>query len=299
MTPERRLDWENVKTVAEVARRGTVRAAAETLGIHHSTISRRIESLEEAIGTRLFDRLPTGYALTRAGETVVAAATSFSDELADAEREILGRDSILTGRIVVTMPEPIAVNIIMPHLSEFCDEYPGLEVEMLATFTPLNMAAREADVAIRISDNPPDTLIGKKLYPIYQAAYASPDYLARHDLVNAPEEARWLGWGELHQMFPEWSYGPLYSRIPVWGNFPELAVQVAGARSGLGLAILPCGVADQDPGLVRIDNSPPMPIADVWVLTHADLRHTARVKAFMEFAEKILRENKLQFSGDL
>lgn len=293
------LDWEEVKSFAVLAECGTVRRAARELGIHHSTVSRRIDHLEHGLGVRLFDRSPDGFVLTAAGEEFALAVKECGVRLNDAERMISGQDRQMSGVVTVTMAEPLAVYGFAPRLGEFVEAYPGIDVHLIATTDFLDVSRREADIAIRMDNNPPQTLVGKRLFAYYQTVYASPDYLARHDLDAQPELARWIGWDREQERFPDWTKDTEFGSVPVWGYFPDLPMQQAAARNGLGLAMLPCFTGDQDPRLVRATQRPPTKSRDVWLLTHADLRRTARVRAFMQFAETVLRQNKSRFIGEL
>lgn len=291
------MDWEDVKTFTEVAGSRTVRSAAKSLGVHHSTVSRRIERLEECSGVRLFDRRPEGYALTEAGEELVAVARSFAGKLCDVERQIAGRDNVLTGSVTVTMAEALAVYAFAPRLSEFTARYPELDLEIVVTHDILDVARREAEIAIRMDNNPPDTLVGKRLFPTTNSIYASPEYLSKHDLVNRPDEGRWLGWDTAEGKYPDWTQNTEFAEVPVWGSFFDINLQIAMSKAGLGLAMLPCFMVDGDPGLVRATQRAPIPARDIWILTHADLRRTARIRAFMDFAETVLRDCKPGITG--
>ena len=293
------MDWEDIKTFREVMDAGTVRAAAKCLNVHHSTVSRRIENLETGLGVTLFERRPEGYFPTQAGEELARAAGQFSDDLLAVERHIAGRDNDLSGSIKVTMAEPFAINIFADRLPEFCDAYPGLELEILTSYDLLDVARREADIAIRMDNNPPDTLVGKRLFCYYMTVYAHPDYLASHDFVNHPEKARWLAWSEAESRFPDWTQDTEFAQVPTWGNFSSIALQIEMARAKMGLIMVPCLAGDSYPDLVRATSRDPIPSRDIWILTHEDLRGTARVRAFMEFAEQVLRDNKARLMGNL
>ncbi len=293
------MDWEDIKTFREVMNGGTVRAAAKSLGVHHSTVSRRIEHLERALGVMLFERRPEGYFPTSAGEELARAAGVFADDLIAVERHIAGRDNDLTGTIRVTMAEPFATSMFAPRLPEFCDAYPGLELEILTSYDLLDVARREADIAIRMDNNPPDALVGKRLFAYTTSIYAHPDYLARHDFVNQPEQARWLGWTDRESRFPDWTQDTEFARVPVWGNFASISLQIQMARAAMGLVMIPCIAGDSTPELVRATDRDPTPSRDIWILTHDDLRRTARVRAFMDFAEMVLRDNKDALVGRL
>jgi DNA-binding transcriptional LysR family regulator len=148
-----------------------------------------------------------------------------------------------------------------------------------------------------MDNNPPDALVGKRLFPYHTAVYAAPEYLAEHDIANHPERGRWVGWRSDEGRFPEWAKATDFAAAPQGGEFTNLALQAAAAQAGVGLTMLPCFVADQLPGLVRASDRKPEPARDVWILTHADLRRTARIQAVMRFAEEVLREKKNQFAG--
>lgn len=293
----RDTDWEDVKTFTEIARLGTVRRASETLGVHHSTVSRRLESLEAALGVRLFDRQPQGLALTDAGEELLQVGLSFAGRLSDVERHIAGRDAALSGRITVTMAAPLAELGFAPRLPDFSRRYPGLELVIVASAAFLDVARREADVAIRMDNNPPQTLVGRRFFPYHDGIYASRDYVQTVDPVNHPERARWLGWLPEDDPFPDWTQSTEFARAPVWGSFREVGLHMAATRAGLGIAMLPCFVADRDPDLVRISDRPTIPSRDIWLLTHADLRRTARIRAFLDFATEVLLDNKAALMG--
>ena len=293
------MDWEEIKTFREVMAGGTVRAAAKNLSVHHSTVSRRIEQLEKSLGVTLFERRPEGYFPTSAGEELARAAGTFADDLVAVERHIAGRDNQLSGTIRVTMAEPFATEMFAPRLQEFCEAYPGLELEILTSFELLDVARREADIAIRMDNNPPDTLVGKRLFAYTTSIYAHPEYLARQDLENHPEQGRWLGWTDGESRFPDWTRGTEYARVPVWGNFSSISLQIEMARAQMGLVLIPCFAGDSYPDLVRATSSDPEPSRDIWILTHDDLRRTARIRAFMDFAETVLRDNKARLTGDL
>ena len=293
------LDWEDIKSFAVTAEAGSVRRAARELKIHHSTISRRIDNLEHALGTRLFDRHPEGFVLNAAGEAFAKTVRDCGIMLEDAERRLSGQDRDLSGVVTITMAAPLAVHAFGPRLFEFADRHPEIELRILSTTDVLDIARREADIAIRTDNNPPLSLIGKRFFPYYQTVYATEDYLASHDFKNKPETARWVSWQDGGGKFPDWTTDTEFSKVPTWGYFPEMALQQSATRAGMGLAMLPCFVGDLDPYLIRATNRKPMKARDIWLLTHEDLRRTARIRAVMKFAENVLRDFKPALTGML
>ena len=251
------LDWEEVKSFAVVADVGSVRRAARALGVHHSTVSRRIDSLEYALGTKLFDRQPEGFVLNAAGEEFVTAVRDCGIRLNRAERSISGQDGDMSGVVTVTMAEPIAVHTFGPRLSEFTDKHPDIEVHMIATTNILDVSRREADIAIRIDNNPPQSLVGKRIITYNQTVYATQEYLDSQDFENDPESARWVAWDSDDDKFPEWTKETEFSKVPMWGCFPGAAMQLSAAKGGLGLAMIPCFIGDREPQLVRATTRKP------------------------------------------
>lgn len=290
------LDWEEVRTFAAVVAARTARRAAAALGVHHTTVTRRVEALEARLGTRLLDRTPEGYVLTPAGEALAAAAGRVDAELTAAERRIAGQDLAVEGSVTLTVAEPLAVAAFAPRLPELAAAHPGLELTLDTAMDLRDVARREADVAVRMDNAPSEALVGKRLFPYRQTGYASPAYLAAHDLAGRPETARWLGWGG-DERHPDWTGEAGLGRVPVWGAFPSPTMQQAAARAGLGLAMLPCLLGDADPGLVRAGAAEPTASRDIWILTHADLRRTMRVRVVMAFAERVLRDLRGAITG--
>ncbi len=293
------LDWENLKTLRALSEAKTVRAAAAKLGVHHATVSRRIDQLEETLGARLFDRQPEGLVMTPAAEELVAVAGDFTEQLQASQRRLEGKDAELKGRVVLTMGSPMAETLFAPELPDFADRYPYLDLHIVSTYDVLDLSRREADIAVRLDDDPPPSLVGKRLFSVHQATYASRDYYTRLRDDKDQTIARWIGWGERAERFHELIQTTNFANAPVWGSFDDVNLQLACANAGLGLAILPCVLADKQENLVRFGSGESEPLFDLWLLTHNDLRHTAKIRAVMDFAERVLRKHKDAFEGRL
>ncbi|PCI42934.1 MAG: LysR family transcriptional regulator [Alphaproteobacteria bacterium] len=282
------MNWDDIKIFLALMRAGSVRAAAEKLGISHSTVARRIEAMEQKLAVRLFDRLPSGYVVTTIGEDMLKVAEQVETDLGGLERRILGHDHKLAGRITVTMVDALATGLLMPHLTEFTEKYSEIELEIDVTYDTANLSNREADVAIRFSQHPPELLIGRRLLTCATAAYASQEYIDRHDLDD-PAKSRWIGFGA-----HDWVKKSAFPTLPVKGTFVSLMVQLEACRHGMGMGMLPCFLGDPEPALRRL--SPPLqnPNFDLWLLTHPDTRTNARIRAFKDFiAEAIISHRPL------
>lgn len=273
-------DWNDLRLFLAVARAGTLSGAARALGINHSTVFRRITAFEERLGVRLFDRLPNGYILTAPGEEMRDSVARIEEEIVALALKVTGQDQRPSGTIRITATDMLAVGVLPPHLAAFRADWPGIEIELLVSDTVLDLTRREADVALRVGNPVQDTLVGRRVGRLTFAVYASAELQAREE--GDPEQSDWVGYGSSH--------GPLSRNLTRW--WPEMrqvcrtnsiTAAVAAAKAGMGLAALPCAIADCDAGLVRVAPFPEEFALDLWLLTHEDLRQTARIRAFLDF----------------
>lgn len=289
------MDWNDIKLFLALVRTGTVRSAAAKVGVSHSTVARRVEAFEKRLGVRLFDRLPTGYATTQAGEDMLTVAEGIENEIDGLERRILGQDRQLAGNIRVTMVDVLASNLLMPHLTEFTRTYPDIDLEVAITYEPLDLSKREADVALRFTPKPPEHLVGRRLVTVATAAYASTDYLKGRDLRDA-SSVRWIGFGA-RVPYPKWVKESDYPHLPAKGVLDSMLLQLEACKAGMGIGMLPCFLGDIEPTLRRL--SPPVakPNFDLWLLTHRDMRTAARIRVFSDFIATAVRSHRALLEG--
>lgn len=292
------MNWDDLKIFLAISREGSARAAAEKLGIHHSTITRRVDSFESTQQTRLFDRLPSGYALTLAGEELLQAAIRVEDEINSIERQILGQDVQLKGDIRVTMADAMAVHLLMPDLVRFMETYPEVNLELLISYEVYSLTKREADVAIRCTANPPEHLVGRKVACYHCANYASQQYLAAHNLPDDTRGAHWIGW-DSPTPYPDWVRKSQFPHVPVRGRLNNAMAQLAAVKEGLGIARIPCFLGDPEPTLQRIPPGDSAPSHDVWLLTHKDLLSAVRIQTFMDFMTDAFQQKQDLLEGRL
>lgn len=283
------MDWDDVRYFLAVCRAGSIRGAALQLGVNHSTVSRRINQFEAHLGVRLFDKLPSGYVITAAGEEITDTALRIEENANSLQRKIEGRDSTLTGKLRITLPEILATHLLMPDLNNFNRTYPGIKLELVISDTNFNLSKREADIAIRITNNdPPEHLIGRKLLTYAVCTYASPEYLSQYDVASNASTGHWIGWEDEND-YPPWIKQSDFPNTPVRHQVNQMSAQLAAARMGLGMSSLPCFMGDLEPGLKRVPGSPVRPKRDIWLLTHHDLRKTSRIRAFTQFMADSIR----------
>jgi len=292
-----RLEWDDLRYVLAVASEGSLAGAARSLGVNHTTVLRRIGAFEKQLGLRLFERLPTGYALTAGGEELIAAARRIDDTVTTLERRLAGQDLRLTGTVRVTTTDTLMGSILPEILAEFRDSHPGIQVEIAVSNLMFNLTKRDADVAIRPAKDPPQTLVGRRAAKIAFAIYGSPGYLGRHK-TSELDKHLWVGPDDslADTAVARWMSAQLPDSEITLRADSLLALRQA-AQAGLGLAALPCYLGDTAPYLVCVHR----PIAEMetalWVLTHEDLRHTARIRAFTEFAANAFGRRRSLLEG--
>jgi DNA-binding transcriptional LysR family regulator len=277
------LSWDEFRLVKAIADAGSLVGAADGLGLNHSTIFRRLGAIEAALGAKLFERSRSGYQPTASGEEMVAVAKAMSDTVVEFERRVAGRDVKPSGELRVTTVDSMAVYLLPPIFTRFRQLNPGVHLDVIIAPNQLNLSRRDADVAIRVTNEPPETLIGRRIGPIRWAVYGCPKLAAEYGR-RAIEEAPWVGFGEHlgSAVGKRWTERNISLRRQVCRVNSILGMAEAIA-SGAGAGVLPCFVGNPRADLTCIGE----PIAaldlDLWILTHPDLRHSARVRAFTDY----------------
>lgn len=292
------MNWDDIKIFLAIANTGGLKKAAVVLNIHHTSCARRINALEDDLGIKLFDRLPGGYSLTQGGEELLQSAEQIQQGFNTIERDILGKDLRIEGDLCLTLPNGFATHLLMPDLNEFMTLHPNINLQINMSYLTRDLASREADVAIRHVNNPPDSLTGKRVTRMFQSAYASKEYLAQHDLENDPVSCHWLGWGDAKNHL-KWAIKKQYPDIPVKGSMYSDVLQLAGIQTHMGIASLPCFLADNVPGIRRIPHADIIACEWVWVLAHKDMAKNAKVRALMDFLVKAFSKHADRIQGKL
>ncbi len=287
------LAWDDFRLVKAIADRGGLTHAASHLGINHSTAFRRLTAIEAALDARLFERSRSGYVPTPAGLAMVEAAGRMETDVARFGREVLGRTLTPSGELRITAPVGFVTDLLMPLLAGFRDAYPDVQLDIVMSEEPLNLSRRDADVAIRASNNPPANLFGRRLSSIAWAIYGR-----RDRLDDASYGTRWVTPG------PQVADGRFAQFLRTRAGSERIALQVnavTGLReaiqAGIGIGLLPCYIGDAAPDLRRLGDPEPDIASDLWLLTHPDLRHAVRVRAFMDFMADAIAPLRPAFEG--
>ena len=293
------MDWNGLRHFLALARTGSVRGAATSLGVSHSTVLRRVEALEDELGARLFDRSRDGFALTRAGRDMVPGAERIESETASIERSVLGLDRHLEGEISITCSDAWVVDLVLGALRSFCDEHPGIQLRVGSGSRLFDMSRREADIAIRtlpLSKQPPQHLIGTRLAALHMGVYVGRGHRDRLDPGRADSEARWAPFDdpELHRNLATHTR---FEHLEAWGGFSSLPALVSALKHGYGVGMLPSYVGDAEPELDRLTSSPLAHLGNLWLLSHPDLRTNARLRACRKAIADAFQRHAGRFDG--
>lgn len=290
------VSWDHLRVLLAVSREGTLVKAAKVLGTTHTTVSRRLEALEAQVGSRVVDKGPDGATLTPAGEELAAAAAAMEAAAFAAEKRVIGRDAALSGTLRVATLDAIATGFARVF-ADFSRVHPDVRLEISVNNDPVSLTRREADVAIRATDAPPEHLVGRKLGRFEYAAYAA---RALTERIAAPELNAYPWIKPQTHLGARRTEAWLAAHVPdirVVGEFETTLSILAATEAGMGACLLPCWMADPNDALVRLTDVLPDMGIDVWVLTHPDLRATARVRAFNDHLVRAIRPMQALLSG--
>lgn len=276
------IDWSDLRIFLAIHRGQSIRAAAKALDLSHSTVSRRLVSMEKDLGAKLFGRTADGLVANLVAETILTHAERVETEILSLEREVQGRDIRLAGPVRITVAPPVSQYLIMPQLAEFAAQYPDIELEIISTYALADMSRQHADIAVRFQESPDENLFGRRWPKFSDCVYATQDYIDNHTFTGANPTARWVGWSESDKQ-PYWIKDSPFPDCTVRHTVPEPIAQVSAVKAGLGMGMLACFLADREPDLVRVPGAKVSEGRQAWVLTHPDLKTTERVRVCVRF----------------
>jgi DNA-binding transcriptional LysR family regulator len=292
------LDWSDLRYALAIGQCGSLAAAARQLAVNHTTVLRRLDALEARLGTRLFERQRQGYQPTEAGALLLEQARRMADQVDEIERRVQGRDRELTGQLRLTTAFVVMEHLLPAPLAAFARDYPGIEVEVLENAFLVDLARRspesstswsqrQADVALRLSNQVAEHLVGRPLGDVPCRVYALSGAPGLPQAVTPMHEllkdAPWVAFERdaRSRVYDRWMRQHLVTaRVRVRVDiFNAVAAML---RTGIGVGVLPCFMEANHPELVAVSEVIPEMTVPVWMLTHPDLRDTARVRAFMQ-----------------
>ncbi len=279
--------WDEIRTAYHVARAGTVSGAADALGVHHATVIRHIDSLEDRLGVKLFQRHPRGYSSTEAGQDLLQVAQATDDQFAQLVSRIRGRGDEVSGELVVTSLAFVSPRLT-PTLVRFQERYPDVIVRFLTGEEVLRLEYGEAHVAVRAGAKPdnPDNVV-QPFVPMNVTFYASQDYIDRMGRPASVDDLaghRFVSLDDFSSRAPVMRW--LVDRVPASNIIfrgTDNRVLRDAILEGVGIGALTCWEAERHPNLVQLFEPQPEWSAPLWLVTHVDLHRTTKVQAFLSF----------------
>ena len=274
------MNWDDLKILLSLSRYGSTRKAAAQLGVSNTTVMRRLDGLEEALAGKLFDRTPDGFQATALAAELLPIAQGVEETLDEAERRLVGMDAQLTGGIKVSLPLWSA-HPIYDALAKFSQRYPGIDLDISASDDHVDLARREADLAIRgmpKEKRPHKDIVGIKLMPISIGYYVHTNLLT--EAAKGLRELTYIGSAPSHTQGELVTAGSL--GLSGRHLFHSLMPRLMAVKHQLGVAVLPSMMAVEDPELLLLPNVPATHLVYIWVLHHKDLLQSARIRALFK-----------------
>ncbi|MBW7836606.1 MAG: LysR family transcriptional regulator [Sphingomonadales bacterium] len=288
------FNWDDLRFFLELARKGRLVSAAQRLHVDHTTVSRRIAQLEEAVNARLFDKSPQGYQLTEAGRRLMPYAEAVEAQSIAVYKDISGKDAQLSGTVRLATTEAVGSQVIAHHLPRFRARHPGIELELIAETRRLSLSKREADLAIALARPESGRLVAKKLATYRLGLYAAPGYLASAPAIAKREDLSahpFISYIDDLLQMPELRFMESIVKEPnIVFRSSNMMAQYNACVEGVGLAFLHAFMAEYDPRLRPVLASDVAIERELWLVVHEDLRHVARVDAVCEFLTDLLHE---------
>jgi DNA-binding transcriptional LysR family regulator len=292
------MNWDDLRFVLAVSKAGSLARAAKELKVDHTTVGRRIEAVEADLGVRLFARTTTGYVPTADAERLLPEIRRVEESVLSLDRAAHAQKDAVEGTVRITSGETFGACYLAPRLATFGRSHPGLTVELVTGGEVLDLARREADIAVRFFRSRHENLLVRRVADVAHALYASKAYLTRRP-VKKPADLRHhailtsaSGRGVVEAA---WVEGLTAGARPAFVTNMTVALLEA-ARTGAGIAVLPRYLGDCDAKLRRIP-MPEEPRESVWITVHKDLRQTRRVRVVHDFLSAQFEADKELLAG--
>lgn len=272
------LNWDDLRIVLAIAESGTLSAAATGLNLSHPTVSRRLQLIERRLGTRLFDRTPASVQPTVAGQEMCTLALRLRDDIAALERRIGGRDGHGDGPIRLTAPDAVSEYLLPSVLAELYREHPGLTIELLVSNQVVSLAQRAADIALRITPNPAESLHARRVGTVAMGVYVAAGLGAT--LSDAAiDRAPWIGFDAgLACSGPGQWVARHVAEEQIRFRANTLLGAAQAAKAGMGCCVLPCFVGGAIAALRRIGPELPELSLPLWLMVHPDMLRLPRIR---------------------
>ena len=287
------LDWDHLQSFLAVARHGNLSAAARALRVTQTTMGRRVEALHSQAGVRLLQKTPAGFVLTQAGERGLASVERIEVEALSVERAIKGEDERIAGEVRITTVDSFGAKVVIPILQELSETHPELQIELSAENRSLSLSRREADIAIRLAEFEQHEVVVRHVADMAFGLYASRSYLDHRGAPNFDDGCAGHTVIALQQdlaLVPEAKrLAQVATQATVALRSNSRAVQLHAARTGYGIAFLPCYLAADVEELVEVSAPGGRVVRGLWLGVHRDMRQVRRIRLVLDHLTKELK----------
>jgi len=292
------FDWDLIRSFLAVARAGKLTSGAKNLGIDHSTLSRRLSTLEQSLGTKLFHHSVSGYSLTTQGEQLLVRAEAIENSIFSLDGQF-GQSSRISGAVRIGAPDGFGTTVLAPVIGKLAAAHPDLEIELVPTPRVFSLSKREADIAIALTCPVRGRLWRRKLTEIEFGVYAAKSEPALWENIEKPTDFAgrpFISFVEDLIYTPEINYiQEICESIVPRIRIASLVAQLHATVAGVGLCVLPCFMVDTDERLVRVLPNEVLLRRSLWMVVHSEMRDTARIKVTCEFIAEEIRRSRDRF----
>jgi len=294
------FDWDDLKYFLSIAEEGSLSAASRKLLVSQPTLSRKLTALEEKIGNELFSRTKSGLEITLLGEQLLVHAHHMRDDVYAAERLITGHDTSLQGSVIISCIETIGAEWLIKKIKPFHDQYPGITVDIKVDYSTSDLLRREADVALRMFRPVQSDLIAKRTVTMNYGFYASKEYVAKYGkpdtMADMKDHYSVLPHDDILQRTTSKKILERPTAGIVFRSNNLLALETA-VKTGYGIGACSCLTAESDPNLVRLMDDYVVFTSDLWLVSHAELRRSARIRSMYDYLGDMLQSHSAAFAG--
>lgn len=295
------LDWDDLKYFLAMAEQGSLSGAARKLNVSQPTLSRRLTALEENIGSELFARTRSGLEMTALGEEIKNYARHMQDDVHAIERLITGHDSSLQGSVIISCTEAIGSLWLVEKMTGFREQYPGITVDIKVDNAVSDLLRREADIALRMFRPVQNDLICKRTVTMSYGYYAHKDYIAKNGEPKSMSDLKNFDFILPHDEILAYTSSEHRKKLvfPKGAAFRSnsLTALSAAVKAGYGVGAYSCLLASGDPDLVRLFDDYVVFSSDLWLVSHAELRRSARIRATYDYLGDMLSQHADAFAG--
>ncbi|MEW6998294.1 LysR family transcriptional regulator [Colwelliaceae bacterium BS250] len=294
------MNWDDLKIFLEVARTKRLSTAAKTLSIDTSTVSRRIHQLEKSLAVRLFERSVEGHYLTDEGQQLFSSTQAMEQNFQASVALMQGLDLEDSGNVRIGTTEAFGSFFVVPQLTEFNKQHPHISIDILPLPRMVKLSRHEADIAVCIGKPRNTSMVVSKLCDYRLKLYASIDYLSKHPVAGIADLSNhtWIGYVDSFDFSQQLSYlSELDPDISPALKSSSVIAQYMAVKSNLGLAILPCFMADKDPQLQCLCDDEIDVIRDFWLMAHPDNKRIKRVQVLWDYMKLMVAEQKSLLMG--